>query len=234
MLLLPRIEHRMRGWISFTKPQSPGRIHETAPCEAKGVGKSETCLPGMSAVCYFTTYLAYSNVSLCRDNKKCDDARPCTRCKARSEACIHIERGPKNVKARCKRCREEDHKVSHIFCHSSHQALTFHLTNQPKKNDNSAKTAGHASSAKMQVCTAQTFPEKGGRTANGSRQPASTAGETKSNVIQSVHAADVSGAGCSASTGRAGVLRRAWGTPVPCVVQGKLRTKSSERMKQPI
>ena len=130
MLLLPRVEHRMRGWISFTKPQSPGRIHKTAPCEAKGVGKSETCLPSMSAVCYFTAYLAYSNVSLCRDNKKCDDARPCTRCKARSEACIHIERGPKNVKARCKRCREEDHKVSHIFCHhhskNSHSSSPTH------------------------------------------------------------------------------------------------------------
>ena len=126
----------------------------------------------------------------------------------------------------------EPHKsVTH---HTKHSHSSSPTNQKNLLHNNSAKTAGHASSAKTQACTVQTFPEKGGRTANGSRQPASTAGETKSNVIQNVRAAGVSGVGCNASTGHAGVLRKAWGTPVLCVGQGKLRMKSSGRMEQPI
>ncbi|TFL05225.1 hypothetical protein BDV98DRAFT_288831 [Pterulicium gracile] len=55
-----------------------------------------------------------------RDNKKvraisavrtglavfaCDDKRPCSRCVARNEECVHVERGPKLVKVRCGNCR---------------------------------------------------------------------------------------------------------------------------------
>ncbi|KAF8906248.1 hypothetical protein CPB84DRAFT_1770349 [Gymnopilus junonius] len=40
-----------------------------------------------------------------RDNKKCDDQRPCSRCIARGDECIHIARGPKLVKLRCEGCR---------------------------------------------------------------------------------------------------------------------------------
>ncbi|KAF9530474.1 hypothetical protein CPB83DRAFT_882275 [Crepidotus variabilis] len=47
-------------------------------------------------------------VSCRRDNKKCDDNRPCSRCIARSEQCIHVNRGPKLVKLRCEGCREEN------------------------------------------------------------------------------------------------------------------------------
>ncbi|KAF8159492.1 hypothetical protein B0H34DRAFT_406483 [Crassisporium funariophilum] len=43
-----------------------------------------------------------------RDNKKCDDQRPCSRCIARSEDCVHIGRGPKLVKLRCEGCREDN------------------------------------------------------------------------------------------------------------------------------
>ncbi|KAF8892228.1 hypothetical protein BD779DRAFT_1511725 [Infundibulicybe gibba] len=43
-----------------------------------------------------------------RDNKKCDDQRPCSRCIARSEECIHVGRGPKLVKLRCEGCRQEN------------------------------------------------------------------------------------------------------------------------------
>ncbi|PPQ76252.1 hypothetical protein CVT26_008287, partial [Gymnopilus dilepis] len=43
-----------------------------------------------------------------RDNKKCDDQRPCSRCVARGEECIHIARGPKLVKLRCEGCRADN------------------------------------------------------------------------------------------------------------------------------
>lgn len=43
-----------------------------------------------------------------RDNKKCDDQRPCARCVARSEECIHVGRGPKLVKLRCENCRQDN------------------------------------------------------------------------------------------------------------------------------
>ncbi|KAF9466126.1 hypothetical protein BDZ94DRAFT_1252171 [Collybia nuda] len=43
-----------------------------------------------------------------RDNKKCDDQRPCSRCVARSEECVHIGRGPKLVKLRCEACRQDN------------------------------------------------------------------------------------------------------------------------------
>ncbi|KAA1470226.1 hypothetical protein DENSPDRAFT_678259 [Dentipellis sp. KUC8613] len=41
-----------------------------------------------------------------RDNKKCEDQRPCGRCMARNEECVHVGRGPKLVKVRCQFCRE--------------------------------------------------------------------------------------------------------------------------------
>ncbi|KDR80688.1 hypothetical protein GALMADRAFT_241076 [Galerina marginata CBS 339.88] len=43
-----------------------------------------------------------------RDNKKCDDQRPCSRCIARGEECIHVSRGPKLVKLRCEGCRDDN------------------------------------------------------------------------------------------------------------------------------
>ena len=39
---------------------------------------------------------------------KCDDHRPCSRCVARSEECVHVSRGPKLVKLRCEGCREDN------------------------------------------------------------------------------------------------------------------------------
>ncbi|KAG2051029.1 hypothetical protein BDR06DRAFT_610249 [Suillus hirtellus] len=45
-----------------------------------------------------------------RDNKKCDDQRPCTRCIARGEECVHVGKGPKLVKLRCEGCRQENKK----------------------------------------------------------------------------------------------------------------------------
>ncbi|KAG8221033.1 hypothetical protein J3R82DRAFT_2543 [Butyriboletus roseoflavus] len=45
-----------------------------------------------------------------RDNKKCDDQRPCSRCIARNEECVHVGRGPKLVKLRCEGCRQENRK----------------------------------------------------------------------------------------------------------------------------
>ncbi|KAF9224030.1 hypothetical protein BS17DRAFT_92266 [Gyrodon lividus] len=45
-----------------------------------------------------------------RDNKKCDDQRPCSRCVARGEGCVHVGRGPKLVKLRCEGCRQENRK----------------------------------------------------------------------------------------------------------------------------
>lgn len=54
-----------------------------------------------------------------RDNKKCEDQRPCARCVARSEPCVHVSRGPKMVKVRCQSCREtnkrcEDARPCHL------------------------------------------------------------------------------------------------------------------------
>ena len=39
---------------------------------------------------------------------QCDDHRPCSRCVARGEDCIHVSRGPKLVKLRCEGCREDN------------------------------------------------------------------------------------------------------------------------------
>ncbi|KAJ7917516.1 hypothetical protein B0H13DRAFT_1608256, partial [Mycena leptocephala] len=45
----------------------------------------------------------------CRnDNKKCDNQRPCSRCVARSEACIPLSRGSKQTKPRCEGCRKRN------------------------------------------------------------------------------------------------------------------------------
>lgn len=49
-----------------------------------------------------------------RDNKKCDDQRPCSRCVARSEECVHVARGPKSVKLRCESCRQENRKCEEM------------------------------------------------------------------------------------------------------------------------
>ncbi|KAJ8586689.1 hypothetical protein M405DRAFT_343696 [Rhizopogon salebrosus TDB-379] len=45
-----------------------------------------------------------------RDNKKCDDQRPCPRCVARGEECVHLGKGPKLVKLRCEGCRQDNKK----------------------------------------------------------------------------------------------------------------------------
>ncbi|KAI0311481.1 hypothetical protein OF83DRAFT_1150782 [Amylostereum chailletii] len=45
-----------------------------------------------------------------RDNKKCEDHRPCGRCVLRGEECIRVGRGPKVVKVRCQFCRETNKK----------------------------------------------------------------------------------------------------------------------------
>jgi len=41
---------------------------------------------------------------------QCEDQRPCGRCIARGEECIHVNRGPKLVKLRCEWCRKENKK----------------------------------------------------------------------------------------------------------------------------
>ncbi|KAH8110779.1 hypothetical protein DFH11DRAFT_1860021 [Phellopilus nigrolimitatus] len=49
-----------------------------------------------------------------RDNKRCDDNRPCTRCQSRQEECIHVGRGPKIIKQRCKTCRKTNKKACYF------------------------------------------------------------------------------------------------------------------------
>ncbi|KAF8817402.1 hypothetical protein BYT27DRAFT_7005521, partial [Phlegmacium glaucopus] len=60
-----------------------------------------------------------------RDNKKCDDQRPCSRCIARSEECVHVGRGPKLVKLRCEGCREGNKRCEDPrpckYCVESHK-----------------------------------------------------------------------------------------------------------------
>lgn len=60
-----------------------------------------------------------------RDNKKCDDQRPCSRCIARSEECVHVGRGPKLVKLRCEGCRKDNKRCEDPrpckYCVESHK-----------------------------------------------------------------------------------------------------------------
>ncbi|KAI0042192.1 hypothetical protein FA95DRAFT_609027 [Auriscalpium vulgare] len=55
-----------------------------------------------------------------RDNKKCEDERPCGRCIVRGEDCVHVARGPKLVKARCQACRDLNKRCEDVrpcrFC----------------------------------------------------------------------------------------------------------------------
>ncbi|KAI0295942.1 hypothetical protein BC826DRAFT_255142 [Russula brevipes] len=45
-----------------------------------------------------------------RDNKKCEDQRPCRRCVLRGDDCIHVVRRPKLVKVRCQPCRDANRR----------------------------------------------------------------------------------------------------------------------------
>ncbi|TFK48558.1 hypothetical protein OE88DRAFT_541761 [Heliocybe sulcata] len=45
-----------------------------------------------------------------RDNKKCDDERPCRRCVARDQDCIHVGNDGKQAKPRCNGCRQDNRK----------------------------------------------------------------------------------------------------------------------------
>jgi len=68
-----------------------------------------------------------------RDNKKCEDQRPCKRCVLRGDECIHVARGPKLVKVRCQPCREANRR-----CEDARpcQSCTTHgelCINPPKK-----------------------------------------------------------------------------------------------------
>lgn len=49
-----------------------------------------------------------------RDNKKCDNNRPCARCVARNEECVHVEKIARTIKKRCQACRVNHSKVSHL------------------------------------------------------------------------------------------------------------------------
>ncbi|KAI0272490.1 hypothetical protein BC834DRAFT_856998 [Gloeopeniophorella convolvens] len=49
-----------------------------------------------------------------RDNKKCEDQRPCGRCVLRGDECIHVARGPKLVKVRCQFCREANRRCEDV------------------------------------------------------------------------------------------------------------------------
>jgi hypothetical protein len=53
---------------------------------------------------FHLSHLGRSEPSACQ----CDDQRPCARCVARSEECIHVGRGPKLVKLRCESCRQDN------------------------------------------------------------------------------------------------------------------------------
>ena len=46
-----------------------------------------------------------------RDNKKCEETRPCGRCLSRQEECISLERTQTIVKKRCLPCRTHNRKV---------------------------------------------------------------------------------------------------------------------------
>ncbi|TDL26679.1 hypothetical protein BD410DRAFT_715691 [Rickenella mellea] len=77
-----------------------------------------------------------------RDNKKCDDQRPCTRCQARSEECIHVQRGPKVVKLRCKACRRENRKCE------DHRPCKFCTETNEPCSDVPRKGRGHGTRVK--------------------------------------------------------------------------------------
>ncbi|KAF9006099.1 hypothetical protein BDQ17DRAFT_1408101 [Cyathus striatus] len=47
-------------------------------------------------------------ISCRKDNKKCDDRVPCSRCASRSEECVRVARAPKLIKLRCEGCRRDN------------------------------------------------------------------------------------------------------------------------------
>ncbi|KAF8075108.1 hypothetical protein FPV67DRAFT_1409225, partial [Lyophyllum atratum] len=82
-----------------------------------------------------------------RDNKKCEDQRPCSRCVARGEQCVHVGRGPKLVKLRCEVCRQdskrcEDARPCRYCVENNKQCIT-----QPRKG------RGHGTRVKASIYT---------------------------------------------------------------------------------
>lgn len=58
---------------------------------------------------FFTSSVSNSSqIPILPSVHQCDDQRPCSRCIARSEECVHVARGPKLVKLRCEGCRQDN------------------------------------------------------------------------------------------------------------------------------
>ncbi|KAG7444970.1 uncharacterized protein BT62DRAFT_898745 [Guyanagaster necrorhizus] len=49
-----------------------------------------------------------------KDNKKCDEQRPCGRCVIRKKECVMLERGPKSTKLRCEGCRKANRRCDDL------------------------------------------------------------------------------------------------------------------------
>lgn len=49
-----------------------------------------------------------------KDNKKCDEQRPCGRCVIRKKDCVMLERGPKSTKLRCEGCRKANRRCDDL------------------------------------------------------------------------------------------------------------------------
>lgn len=108
------------GWCSLSavmKPLCPFCVHlppllPLDPCvevpiepnllvQAAG-GITKRCYPDLN------TRIARLRFDDIAPSCQCDDQRPCSRCIARSEECVHVGRGPKLVKLRCEGCREDN------------------------------------------------------------------------------------------------------------------------------
>lgn len=73
-----------------------------------------------------------------RDNKKCDERRPCARCLSRKEECINLVPTETIVKKRCQGCRVHNRKVTRFS--SAYSSIMA-----PESILCSARTEGHAS-----------------------------------------------------------------------------------------
>ncbi|KZS94803.1 hypothetical protein SISNIDRAFT_452928 [Sistotremastrum niveocremeum HHB9708] len=70
-----------------------------------------------------------------RDNKKCENTRPCSRCVNRNEQCIHVTRSSnaKRLKLRCKCCRRDNKKCEEARPCSHCSAIGEMCEDAPRK-----------------------------------------------------------------------------------------------------
>jgi hypothetical protein len=90
---------------SILPPQPKVVVHRVNPVRSTERAKlaCQSCRRDNKKVIW--KYYTFSKY-ICRLSAQCEDSRPCSRCVSRGEECIHVGRGPKQVKLRCEACRK--------------------------------------------------------------------------------------------------------------------------------